>query len=586
MKNGIRKRQNRFPTEFATPAIDRLGDLRPRAGRMAWLRRLALVASLAIALPATARTAIAADTAHQSTGPGSSMSRCNTDYLTSALHLSNVTVDSAVPHITGGYTPPSPWPPTPISGLPSFCAVALTQTGPAGRPVHIAVWLPADWNGRFQGIGGGGYTCGIFYAPQPGLVNASLVAALKGGYAAASTDCGGANLIEASTGNWALKPDGRLDTSRIDQWASVGIHDMTVAGKAVTRAFYPGKIRYAYFNGCSTGGREALMEAQRHPADYNGIVSGAPAINWSRWVPAAIWPALVMNQMHDALPACKQDAFTKAVVKACDGRDGVTDGIIGDPAACNWKADKLIGLSTPCGTITATDATVMNKIWQGPVTADGRSLWWGLARGASTAVVATTTTTTNGVTTPVPEGHALSWLGTWLQRNPNWDWNTLTFTQFNKLFTQSVQEFSSTIDTDDPDLSTFKGNGGKILIWHGLADQLIPSQGTIQYYRHVQHAMGGAAKTNSFARLFLAPGAAHCSNAAGPTPTDPLAAMVKWVEHRQAPQSIPAALTDPATGAVTLSRPLCVYPHLARYIGHGSTDQAQNFTCAPTRKAG
>lgn len=424
-------------------------------------------------------------------------------------------------------------------------------------------------------------------APCPGsgrrYVSPSLAETLKGGYASAATDCGVPS-TDGYTGGWALKPDGRLDKPLINDFAFAGIHDMTVAGKAVAQAFYPGKIQYSYFNGCSTGGREGLMEAQRYPADYDGIVSGSPAINWTSWVPAAIWPALVMNQMHDALPACKQDAFTEAVVKACDARDGVTDGIISDPAACRWNAGKLIGLSTPCGTITATDAAVMNKIWQGPVTTDGRSLWSGLEQGASPAMIAATTTM-NGVTTPAPEPHAVGWLGTWLQQNPNWDWKTLTFAQFDRLFARSVQEFSATVATDNPDLSAFKKNGGKILIWHGLADQLIPSQGTTQYYQRVQHAMGGAAKTDSFARLFPAPGAGHCAGAAGPTPTDPLAAMVAWVEHGQAPQSIPAALTDPATGAATLSRPVCAYPLAARYTGHGSTDQARNFTCEPTSKA-
>ncbi|WP_435642477.1 tannase/feruloyl esterase family alpha/beta hydrolase [Streptomyces sp. H49] len=554
--------------------FDHIRGPRRRARRPAWPSRLALIALLVAVLPATTLTAAGA--AGRSAAPDSSVSRCSTGYVTSALRLSHVTVSSAVLDTTGSYTPPGST--TLITGLPGFCAVDLTQTDSAGNSIHIAVWLPTNWNGRFQGIGGGGYSCGIVYASTPQYVNPSLEQTLKSGYATASTDCG-VPVADQFTGSWALKPDGRLDKPLITDFASAGIHDMTVAGKAVTQAFYSNKIQYSYFNGCSTGGREGLMEAQQYPADYNGIVSGAPAVNWTSSVPAAIWPALVMNRMHDALPTCKQDAFIQAVVKACDAHDGVTDGIIGDPAACHWNADKLIGLSTPCGTITATDAAVMNKIWQGPVTTDGRSLWWGLQRGASTSMIAATTTT-NGVTTPQPFGIPVGWLGTWLQQNPNWDWKTLTFAQFNKLFAQSVRQFSSTLATNNPDLSAFRGNGGKILVWHGLADQLLPPQSTIQYYQNVQHAMGGAAKTNSFARLFLAPGAAHCAGAAGPAPTDPLAAMVKWVEHGQAPQSIPATLTNPDTGAATLSRPLCSYPLVARYTGHGNTDQARNFTCA------
>jgi feruloyl esterase len=561
---------------------DQTHGLRRRARGLAWLGRLALIALAAAVLPAAVMPAISAGAAQQSAAPSSATSRCSTSYLASALRLPHVTVDSAALDTTGSYTPPGTT--TPITGLPHFCAVALTKTDSAGNPIHIAVWLPVKWNGRFQGIGGGGYSCGISYAETPGAVTASLQEAVDHRYASASTDCG-VPAADELTGSWALKPSGQLNWPLITDFASAGIHDMSVAGQAVTQAFYPGKIRDSYFYGCSTGGREGLMEAQRYPADYNGIVSGALAINWTRFIPAEIWPALVMNRMHDALPTCKEDAFTEAAVKACDGRDGVTDGIISNPGDCHWNAGKLIGQKTPCGTITATDAAVMNKIWQGPVTTSGRPLWYGLERGASLAGLAATTTT-NGVTTPEPFPITVGWLGTWLQRNPDWNWKTLTFTQFDRLFAQSVREFSSTIATGNPDLSGFRDHGGKILIWHGLADQLIFPQGTIQYYQRVQHAMGDAAATDSFARLFLAPGAQHCASATGPAPADPLAAMVRWVEHGQAPRSILATVTDPATGVVTLSRPLCAYPLVARYNGHGSTNRARNFTCAASYKAG
>lgn len=379
-------------------------------------RRLIAIALPAAVLGAALVPAASASAAQAFATPAA---RCTTSYLASALHLSHVTVDSASPDTTGSYTPPGST--TPITGLPDFCNAALTQTDSAGNAIHIDVWLPVKWNGRFQGIGGGGYSCGITYAGTGGPT-ASLQEGIDHGYAAASTDCGvpSAGVL---TGSWALKPDGQLNWPLINDFAFAGIHDMTVAGQAVTRAFYPGQLRSSYFFGCSTGGREGLMEAQRYPADYNGIVSGAPAINWTRFIPAEIWPALVMNQMHDALPTCKEDAFTGAVIKACDALDGVTDGIISDVADCHWNASQLIGLKTPCGTITTADAAVMNKIWPGPVSTGGRSLWSGLERGASLAGLAATTTA-NGVTTPVPFPITANWLGTWLQRNPGWDWKT------------------------------------------------------------------------------------------------------------------------------------------------------------------
>ena len=358
---------------------------------------------------------------------------------------------------------------------------------------------------------------------------------------------------------------------------------MTVVGKAVTTAYYPSPLRYSYFNGCSTGGREGLVEAQQYPADYNGIVAGAPAINWTQFIPAEIWPQLVMNRTGDFLPGCKEVAFTDAVVKAC----GDAGGVITSPSACHWNADRLIGDVTPCGVITRQDATVMNMIWRGPVNADGKPLWYGPERGTSLTGLAATSTI-NGVTTGQPFPIPVSWLGTWLQRDPSWDWQTLTYAQFTRLYHQSVSEFSATFAANDPDLSAFRQHGGKIIIWHGLADQLIFPQGTIRYYQQVQRTMGGAAATNSFARLFLAPGAQHCASAAGPAPApgQPLAALVRWVEKGQAPRTIPGALTNPVTGAATPSRPLCLYPLVARYTGHGPATAASSYACAAPAGSG
>jgi hypothetical protein len=265
-----------------------------------------------------------------------------------------------------------------------------------------------------------------------------------------------------------------------------------------------------------------------------------------------------MKESKDVLPTCKEGAFQAAAVKACDSKDGVSDGIISDSADCHWNANQLIGTDTPCGVITATDAAVLNRIWQGPVTESGRLLWPGIERGASLSYLGATSTT-NSVTTVQPFVIPVGWLGTWLLQNTNWNWQTLTYAEFETLFAQSNLEFSSVVATNSPTLRAFASHGGKILIWHGLVDPLIPDEGTVGYYQSVQRSMGGAASTASFARLFLAPGAGHCAPAAGPTPDDPLAAVVSWVEHGKAPLSIPATLTNPTTGATVLSRPLCAY---------------------------
>jgi hypothetical protein len=493
--------------------------------------------------------------------------RCTVAYLRTRLHLAHVSVDSAAMNTSGTVTPAPPQPDTGLlTGLPSFCDVTVTQKDPAGNPIHIDVWLPASWNGRFQGVGGAVYSCGPYYY--------EMAPAILQGYAAATTDCG-VPLADMYTAAWALK-NGRLDKPLIDDFAYAGIHDMTVVGKTVTRVYYPSPLRYSYFNGCSTGGREGLVEAQRYPADYDGIVAGSPAINWTQFIPAEIWPQLVMNSSGDFLPACKEVAFVDAAVKSCG-----SGGVITDPSACNWNPDSLVGVVTPCGVITRQDAAVMTKIWQGPVNAQGKPLWYGLERGASLAGLAATMTA-GGVTTGQPFPVTVSWLGTFLKRDPSWDWQTLTYAQFDQLFKQSVRQFSKTFSANDPDLSAFRADGGKIIIWHGLSDQLIFPQGTVRYYKQVQREMGGARRTDSFARLFLAPGAQHCASGAGPAPAEPaqpMASLVNWVEKGKAPGTIPGSVADPATGDAVSSWPLCLYPMLARYRGHGSTTAASSYTC-------
>jgi feruloyl esterase len=210
-------------------------------------------------------------------------------------------------------------------------------------------------------------------------------------------------------------------------------------------------------------------------------------------------------------------------INACDANDGITDGVISDPAQCQWNPDQLVGLQTPCGVITRTDAEVVKKILQGPVTTTGKSLWFGLEPGAGMTTLAGTTTDANGVTTANPQFLTLIYHDTWLHPNdPSWTWQELTYANFQ----QSVATFDNVIGTRKPDLSAFKAHGGKILIWHGFADPLIFAQGTINYCQRVQ-VMGGVRGTDSFARLFLAPGAGHCGSATGPAPANPLGDLVK-----------------------------------------------------------
>ena len=449
---------------------------------------------------------------------------------------------------------------------PGICRVtAITTHPPTGDKVRIWVGIPtANWNGRFVGIGGGGFSGG-----SAAGVNQPVAI----GYAAGSTDTG----HEGASGSFALDANGQLNWQLIRDNAHVGIHDMTVAGKALTQAMYGVAPRYSYFNGCSTGGRQGLMEAQRYPEDYNGIVSGAPAINWAKFLPQELWGAVEMNAAANAVAPCKLAAATAAAITACDAIDGVKDGVIEDPKRCNYDPKALIGKSAgDCGDFTEADVNLIRKFWEGPRREDGSFLWYGMERGADMSALFGSRGTP---LKPQAFGISLDWFKYFLAQNPQLDWTTITPAAYERFYDQSVEEFGAVIGTDNPDLTAFRDHGGKAILWHGWADQLITPEGTIDYYKRVQQQMGGAKKTAEFARLFLVPGIGHCGGGAGPAPYGQLDALLSWVEGSKAPETLPAARRDQA-GAITRSRPLCQYPLVAKYKGTGSTDEAANFVCS------
>jgi feruloyl esterase len=448
--------------------------------------------------------------------------------------------------------------------VPAHCAVqAIVTNPPAGDQVRVGVWLPTEnWNRRFQGLGGGGFSGG-----SPTLVPA---AALQAGYAAAATDAGHTGF----SGSFALNPDGTLNWQLIADFGYLGIHEMTVTAKELVKRFYGRSSFHSYFNGCSTGGRQGLMEAQRYPRDYDGIAAGAPAVNWTKFHPAQFWGQLQMRLAGNVVAPCKLAAVTQAATAACDARDGVTDGIVGDWPGCRFDARTLIGTVTGCGTITAADADLVNAMWTGPRGVDGELLWYGLERGAPLQAL---NNSVGGVGVPFFVG--LEWFRYWLRQDPSWDWQTMTYEQYLLLFQQSVLQYQAVIATDDPDLSAFRDAGGKVVFWHGTADPLIFFRGSVDYYQRLAEAMGGARQADRFARFFVAPGVGHCGGGEGAAPADLLDAVVRWVEQGKAPTQLAGQRTD-STGTVVLTRPVCQYPQVARYKGHGSTTDAKNFTCA------
>ena len=411
---------------------------------------------------------------------------------------------------------------------PGICRVtAITTHPPAGDKVRIWIAIPtANWNGRFLGIGGGGFTGG-----NPAGVNQPVAL----GYASGSTDTG----HEGGSGSFALDANGRLNWQLIRDNAHLGIHEMTVTGKALTQAMYGVAPQYSYFNGCSTGGRQGLMEAQRYPQDYNGILAGAPAINWTRFVMQELWGGVEMNAANNPLPACKLAAATGAAIAACDTIDGVKDGVIEDPSRCSYDPKALLGISAgDCGAFTQADVDLIRKFWEGPRRQDGSFLWYGQTRGADLNAMYS-----SRGTPPKPQafGIAFDYLKYFLAQNPQLDWATVTPAAYERFWDQSMEEYGIVIGTDNPDLTAFRDRSGKAILWHGLADQLITPEGTIDYYKRAQQVMGGAKKTAEFARLFLAPGVAHCAGGAGPNPYGQLDALRAWVEEGKPPETLTAA---------------------------------------------
>jgi pimeloyl-ACP methyl ester carboxylesterase len=444
-----------------------------------------------------------------------------------------------------------------FTNLPAFCRVALT----VAPQIRIEIWMPRDtWNGRFVGEGGGGYAGQISYPPMAQRIGA--------GYATASTDTG----HDVSDGSFALNPDGSLNTQLVGDFAERAVRSLAITAKAVIQAYYGRLPQYSYWSGCSTGGFQGLVAVQRFPEAYDGLIIVAPAINWDRFIPSELWPQIVMHAALGApISEAKLTATTNAAIAACDGLDGVVDGVIGDPRACTYDPAAAVcragAPSDAC--LTAAEASAIRKIWNGPTNAAGERLWFGLERGTPLTRLAGAT----------PFRIPVSYMQHWVHQDPNFDWRTIIESRFAEAFEKSKQKFGTVMGADRADLREFQRRKGKMIIWHGEADELIFPRGTLHYFRRVVEANGGPSNVAQFARLYMVPGVGHSGGGPGAAPQLPtlFAAITDWVERGQAPAAIPASRTPlgPAT------RILCPYPQVARYKGTGNTDDIANYQCAP-----
>ena len=520
--------------------------------------------------------------------PADLAARCSVDGLQAALaHMPDVEILSAEINSTGQFAPPPPHlvpdyaPYSPlITDLPPFCQLLARKRTAGDHWEHIWIWVPLAWNERFLATGGMGSITGPIWFEQPAVRTMTMPIALRNGFATAATDGGNR---DPRFFDWPLHPEsGALDWELLRNWSYRATHDMAVVSKAVIEALHGKAPVRSYYAGCSGGGRQAVAAALRYPEDFDGIWASDPAVNWTSLWSSAMWPALVMKEHDTALPPAKLEAFRQAALAACDGADGLRDGFIGLAELRDFDAHSVIGHQTAAGPITAVDAEVMAKLWDGPRRANGEPMGFGLPIGTeSWGFVGMWKSVESGGKLEPVSIESQSYYRQLLE-DPGFDWKTLTMERYEELTDLGVEKFRD-IATNDPDLSAFRDNGGKLLITQAVNDQVVQFELVVDYYQRVVAACGGEEQTRSFARLFCTDGDIH-GTIAGPGPglttASAMTALMAWVEQDDAPEEIIAERMDAATGQVVATRPTYPYPAVTVYGGTGDPAVASSYVAS------
>jgi feruloyl esterase len=473
------------------------------------------------------------------------------------------------------------WKPA-VGDLPAYCEVSAILSPASGSHIGVVYRLPDHWNGRLLGLGGGG---------QAGNVTLEFAAEpLRLGYATAQTDAGHPSSNPWNT-DWSMLANGEVNWPSVEDFAYRAIHVMTVAGKDVVEHHYGKRADHAYFQGCSTGGRQALMEAQRFPADYDGIISGAPVYD------QRVANSLVNSGRAFADPASKLDTaaialVNAAVLRACDGLDGLADGIVTDPGRCHWDPAELACRGTTHDCLTDQQVIAVRRAYDPIHSPDGRTAAFGLPRGAELSAFPLYMKWGGDLPNIVGMTQERAFTFEDPQYNfSNWDVG-------RDYFRIRTTPFALIYDAANPDLSEFVARGGRLIVWHGLYDQLPRAPATIEYVRRATAvtdallaAQGSENKAATGIRLFLLPGVSHCTGGPGADSFDGLDAITTWVEKGSPPdhltavrqdKELPMAQAARVKGApILMSRPMCAYPDLPYYRGKGDPSRAESFICSP-----
>lgn len=434
---------------------------------------------------------------------------------------------------------------------------------------EVAIPLGAAWNGRYLQVGNGGFAGTI---PEPAIAQG-----LAAGYAVAGTDDGHAS-ADPTDARWALNHPAKLT-----DFGYRALKETTDAAKAIIVAYAGHPPKYSYFSGCSDGGREALMEAQRYPGDFDGIVAGDPASHWTHWMASTAWNAQALAAPGARLGPAQLKALETAALKAC----GDQDGVIEDPLRCRFDPAVRLCRGRPNdGCLTRAQLAAARKIYAGPVDPKtGRRILWGISPGGEAEPTGWGPWITD--TAPGRSDHALQYaFGDNFYRYVAFADPTYPFPKLD--FGADVDavdaSFTGILNAYDPDLTAFRKHGGKLIQYHGWLDPAVPARDSIEYYGRVQAQMGDV---GDFYRLFLAPGMLHCGGGPGPNTLATLEAIRAWVEDGKAPDRLLATrfkADSPAQG-VLRTRPLCPYPKVAKWSGHGDRDRADSWSCAAAAPA-
>jgi feruloyl esterase len=512
------------------------------------------------------------------------------------IKLDHATVVSAVSQEPAPLKQPPGMPSkVPDVTVPAHCEVSGVARPTSDSEIDFTLWLPPReaWNGKYMQRGNGGWAGSI----QPAV----LVGPLARGYAISATDDGHETKGMMPDATWAIgHPEKLID------FGYRSLHETAILSKEILQAYYGKAAGKAYFSGCSDGGREALMEAERYPEDFDGIIAGAPANHWTHHFAGFVWNEIALNGKPESKISVEQlPAIQKAAVAACDALDGVKDGLIEDPRACHFDPSVLLchgAAGADC--LTQPQVEALEKIYAGPKNPrTGEQIYPGYEPG----------------TEADPEGWSLwilgpsmqslfgsSFFGQAVHEDPHWDWRTMDFDRDVRL---ADEKTGAILNSYNPDLRTFRDHGGKLIQYHGWGDAAIAPRDSINFYEDVRAFLGHYPDPRStnptdiqgFYRLFMVPGMQHCSGGQGATSfgnddiaalnstpddadNDILLALDRWVTQGVAPEKIIATGrlgVDAKSGSegVRLTRPLCAYPAVARYKGQGDTNAAENFEC-------